>query len=299
MAIYLAPMQGVFNAHFQKVAAQHFSGIDKCFTSFITTHGEDVYPERAFRELSVETGIPTIPQVMGNHPERLLILCRKLQDSGAREINLNLGCPQGTATSRKMGSGMLPHPEMLDEILDNLFSHLSVNLSVKTRLGLYKTEEFEQIVPILNKYPLFEVIIHPRTGKQMYRDEADREAYKLYASQLKAPVVYNGDINRWNDPMALEGTVMIGRGFSCNPFLAESIVARKPVFDKGRLEIFLEALLEEYSQAYTGGEKQILMKMKELWEYLYIAFPETPKLSKTFKKCQNMKTYASIVQSLF
>jgi len=299
MAIYLAPMQGVFNAHFRKVAAQHFSGIDKCFTPFITTHGEDVYPERAFRELSVETDIPTIPQVMGNHAERLLILCRKLQDSGAREINLNLGCPQGTATSRKMGSGMLPHPEMLDEILDNLFSHLSVKLSVKTRLGLYETEEFEQIVPVLNKYPLYEVIIHPRTGKQMYRGETDREAYKLYASQLKAPVVYNGDINRWYDPMALEGTVMIGRGFACNPFLAESIVARKPVFDKGRLEIFLEALLEEYSQAYTGGEKQILMKMKELWEYLYLAFPETPKLAKTFKKCQNMKTYTSIVQSLF
>jgi len=299
MAIYLAPMQGVFNAHYRKIFAQHFTGIDKCFTPFITTHGEDVYPERTFREMARDNSFKTIPQVMGNHPERLLILCQKIQEMGADEINLNMGCPQGTATARKMGSGILPHPEMVDEIMEKLLNNLTVKLSVKSRIGLHNPEEFEQIVPILNKYALSEIILHPRVGKQLYRGEADREAYKHYAEQLKAPVVYNGDIIRWDDPMIQEGSVMIGRGIAQNPFLAESIVAGSSIFDKKRLKAFIDALLEEYSQSYTGGEKQILLKMKEIWEYLYVSFPDTPKLAKAFKKCNNMRTYTNLVQSLF
>ncbi|MDD4921165.1 MAG: tRNA-dihydrouridine synthase family protein [Bacteroidales bacterium] len=299
MAIYLAPMQGVFNTHYRKVFAQHFTGIDKCFTPFIVTHGEDIYTERAFREISIEATLPTIPQVMGNHPERLLVLCRKLQDLGTKEINLNMGCPQGTATSRKMGSGLLPHPEMTDQILEKLFSNLTARLSVKTRIGLHDPKEFEQIVPVLNRYPLSEIIIHPRVGKQLYRGEADREAYRHFATELKAPLVYNGDIVRWDDPIIKENTVMIGRGIAQNPFLAESIATGKETFDKIRLKNFHHALLEEYSLSYTGGEKQILLKMKELWEYFYVSFPDKPKLGKSFKKCQNMKTYTSLVQSIF
>jgi len=299
MAIYLAPMQGVFNAHYRKIFALHFTGIDKCFTPFITTHGEDVYTERTFREMTRDNSLTTIPQVMGNHPERLLFLCQKIQELGAEEINLNMGCPQGTATARKMGSGILPHPDMVDEILEKLFNNLTVKLSVKSRIGLHKPEEFEQIVPILNKYPLSEIILHPRVGKQLYRGEADREAYNHYKAQLKAPLVYNGDITRWDDPMMQESSVMIGRGIAQNPFLAESIVAGSEVFDKKRLKAFMDALLDEYTQSYTGGDKQILLKMKEVWEYLYVSFPETPKLAKAFKKCNNMRTYTNLVQSLF
>jgi len=99
--------------------------------------------------------------------------------------------------------------------------------------------------------------------------------------------------------MIQEGSVMIGRGIAQNPFLAESIVAGSSIFDKKRLKAFIDALLEEYSQSYTGGEKQILLKMKEIWEYLYVSFPDTPKLAKAFKKCNNMRTYTNLVQSLF
>jgi len=299
MAIYLAPLQGIFNTHYRKIFAQHFTGIDKTFSPFIMTHGEDVYPDRTFREITQDSGFRTIPQVMGNDPERLLVLCQKIQDLGVREINFNMGCPQGTATSRKMGSGILPHPELVDEILDKLFKNLSVHLSVKTRIGLHAPEEFEKIVPVLNRYSLNEIILHPRVGKQLYRGEADREAYRHYAALLKAPVVYNGDICRFDDPIIREGSVMIGRGIAQNPFLAESIIAGEPVFDKKRLKNFHDDLLEEYTQSFTGGEKQIMLKMKELWEYLNMSFPDTPKLAKAFKKCQNRRTYTSIVQSLF
>ena len=299
MAIYLAPMQGIFNAHYIKVFAQHFSGIDKCFTPFIMTHGEDVYPDRTFREINSDSGIKTIPQVMGNHAERLLALCKRIEDMGEKEINFNIGCPQGTATARKMGSGLLPHPELLDEILDKLFNNLSLSISVKSRLGLHKPEEFEQILPILNRYPLLEIIIHPRVGKQLYRGEADREIFKQYASQLKSPVIYNGDICQWDDAMTQQGTVMIGRGIAQNPFLAESIKAGQAIFDKNRFKAFHDALMEEYTVSYSGGEKQVLLKMKELWEYMHASFPDTPKLAKAFKKCSNMRTYSGIVQPLF
>ena len=44
----------------------------------------------------------------------------------------------------------------------------NMKISVKTRIGKDKPEEFYEFIKIYNKYPLEELIIHPRTQKDYY-----------------------------------------------------------------------------------------------------------------------------------
>jgi len=86
-----------------------------------------------------------------------------------------------------------------------------------------------KLIPVLNKYPLSEVIIHPRTAEQMYGGAVDLGAFEVAYNELKLPVCYNGDIN----DLAFFQTVqnhfpeieryMLGRGLLAIPFLCEEI----------------------------------------------------------------------------
>ena len=72
---------------------------------------------------------------------------------------------------------MLRDPAKLDAFLEAVFSHAEGPISVKTRLGVEKPEEFAAILTIYNRYPISELTIHPRVMRQLYRGQADREAF--------------------------------------------------------------------------------------------------------------------------
>ena len=118
--------------------------------------------------------IRPVPQLLVNHPEGFLKGARLLRDLGYREINLNLGCPSGTVTAKKKGSGLLMYPEELDALLDRIFSDPMVTggeilVSVKTRIGKNSPEEWPQLMEIYNQYPIYELTIHPRIQKDFIR----------------------------------------------------------------------------------------------------------------------------------
>ena len=85
-------------------------------------------------------------------------------------MNLNLGCPSKTVVSKNRGSGFLAMPEELDHFLEEIFEKTEVKISVKTRIGRDEPEEFYKLMELYNKYPLEELIVHPRTQKDFYRN---------------------------------------------------------------------------------------------------------------------------------
>ena len=85
---------------------------------------------------------------------------RRAARLGYTEVNLNLGCPSGTVTAKGKGSGMLRDPVKLDAFLAAVFANAEGPISVKTRLGVEKPEEFAAILDIYNRYPICELTIH-------------------------------------------------------------------------------------------------------------------------------------------
>ena len=64
----------------------------------------------------------------------------------------------------------MDEPQKLDRFLDAVFEKCNLEISIKTRIGMEDPEEFETILPIYNKYPLKELIIHPRVQKEFYKN---------------------------------------------------------------------------------------------------------------------------------
>lgn len=244
-----------------------------------------------------------IPQIIGNNPAEIRLLASKICDLGYRSINLNMGCPHSPVTRKKRGSGLLPYPDMIKSILDHLpFENCS--FSVKLRLGLESENDIEKIIPILNEYPLQEIIIHPRTGIQMYTGSVNLEVFQKCLTLSEKTVVYNGDIfscedfgykssrcpqiNRW----------MLGRGVLCNPFLLQTLRNTQSVYNISNLRKFHDEILDLSSQLLCGPS-HLLGKMKGLWTYMADCFNNGKQILKKIQKTSSMNAYNRLIDLLF
>ena len=93
----------------------------------------------------------------------------------------------------------------------------------------YREDEFEELLEIYNKYPLKELIIHPRVRSDFYKNTPDRAAFCRAVKASKNEVWYNGDIFTAGDWKEFHAGVpevdciMMGRGLLANPGLAGEI----------------------------------------------------------------------------
>ena len=245
-----------------------------------------------------------MPQILTNRSEGFIKLAKALKDWGYEEINLNLGCPSKTVVTKGKGSGFLAKPEELKLFLTEIFDALSgeVKISVKTRIGKEDPEEFPALLELFNKYPMEELIIHPRVQKDGYGNVPRLEFYELAEKQSVNPLCYNGDLYTReqirNFAERFPGTerLMFGRGFLRDPgFLYNEEKDSKDIFEK--FWAFHDLVYEGY-QERNMGDRNVLFKMKELWSYQVYQFSEPERLFKTFKKVQDCNEYEQMIRNL-
>lgn len=227
MRYYMAPLEGVTTWTYRKTQAEVYGSLDKYFIPFIECHEKRDFKTRERAEILPEhnEGLYAVPQILTNRADGFLRLASALKEMGYEEVNLNLGCPSKTVVSRGKGSGFLAKPEELDRFLEDIFSGTDVRISVKTRIGKDGPEEFGRLLEIFNRYPLKELIIHPRVQADYYKNEPRRQAYREAREKSANPLCYNGDlftaedIRRFQEEFPGETCVMLGRGLIQNPGL--------------------------------------------------------------------------------
>ena len=109
-------------------------------------------------------------------------------------MNLNLGCPSRTVVAKQKGSGFLREPEVLDDFLTEIYEALDMKISIKTRIGLREPEEFEEILSIYNRHPVYELTIHPRLQQEFYKGKPHLDVFEYAVEHSENPLCYNGDI---------------------------------------------------------------------------------------------------------
>ena len=302
MQLYMAPMEGITGYVFRNAYQKNFGGIDRYFTPFITNKKmnykelNDIAPEH-------NRGMQVIPQILTNRADDFCEIARELEQYGYGIVNLNLGCPSGTVAAKKRGAGFLSEPDMLDRFLEDIFADCPLQISIKTRIGIEEDAEWERLLTIYNRYPLEELIVHPRVLKDFYRNTPRVEAYLLAEERCSYPVCYNGDINSvtaYENLCEKAGAVerlMLGRGLLQNPGLIEEIRDGQKL-TKEKLKQFHDDVLEGYL-AVMSGDRNTLFKMKELWAYLGKQFVEPEKYLKKIKKVTNIAEYRVIVDTIF
>ena len=305
MKYYLAPMEGITGHIYRNAYEKYFHNIDKYFTPFIVPNQSLSLKTKELRDLLPENneGLNIVPQILTNDAEGFILTANKLKQLGYDEINLNLGCPAGTVVSKKRGSGFLAYPEELDKFLDEIYKIKDMKISIKTRLGKEIPEEFYNLIEIYNKYPLEELIIHPRTREDFYGNIPNLKMFKESLSLSKHSICYNGDIftteNYCEIVKEFPGIdkVMLGRGVLANPGLIGEIKDNKFI-SKEILKEFHDEIFENYT-ILLNEDKNAMYRMKELWGYMSHIFTDNKKYYKKIKKAQKAKDYREAVSRLF
>ena len=314
MKLYMAPLEGITTYIFRNAYDRYYGGVDRYFTPFLTASHlkgrelRDVHPDN-------NKGLDVVPQILANDSEQFLEIARQLAELGYKEVNLNLGCPSGTVVSKKRGAGLLSEPKELDSFLQGIYEgsdRIGVHISIKTRIGMEFLSEWEDILSVYIKYPIKELIIHPRLRNEFYKGEVHMDAYKqamglweekTEASSLTA-FTYNGDIVDEESYTAVlseigDSNIMIGRGLLIKPDLPNQIRNgfSETDFDKKRFRDFIGELSENYIDEMSN-EKQVVMKMKELWVYFAKGLGVSDRRLKELLKVNRLAEYRSIVQMI-
>ena len=300
MRYYFAPLEGLTDSIYRRLHHQYFSGVDRYYMPFLSPTVHRTLTHREDRELPMADSVDftAIPQLLTKVPEDFLWAARQCADRGYEEVNLNVGCPSGTVVSKGKGSGMLRDVEGLDRFLDAVFHDSPLPISVKTRLGIERAEEFPALLEVVNRYPIRELTIHPRVRKQFYDGGVDMEMFRYAAEHSTNPLCYNGDITSPGQAEALQQAypaleaVMIGRGLVADPGMLQGGT------DVRALEGFMNALLEEYTVSF-GGSRNAMFRLKENWGFIHSRFEGVDKLWKQLRKTTDLGEYKRITAEIF
>ena len=311
-AISLAPLRGITVAAFRRLHAERFGGVDYAVAPFIPlVAGARVMPKLLADVLPEACGaVRTVPQVIGKDPVALRVMAQALQDLGYAEMNLNCGCPWKFVAKKGRGSGLPESEDVFFRMLDAGCEAMPGGFSIKIRLGVKTKDTLAKRAPRIAHYPLREIVVHPRTGVQMYEGEVDLEAFAAVLPMLPMPVVYNGDVRTLADYARIVARfpglagVMLGRGLVADPALAESIRAwekagrgevRTPPRDPARIAAFAAELYATY-RATLCGPAPVLGRMKELWGHLHAYFEDGPALLRAVQRSHTLADYERAVE---
>ncbi len=303
MKLYFAPLEGITTYTYRNAHSEMFGECDKYFAPFITPTANEKISLKSLRDVLPENNAvkPTV-QALCNDSEAFLGFEEKVKALGYGEINLNFGCPSGTVVKKMRGAGALRDLDALDRLLDGIFSKTDMTISVKTRTGFYSHDEFDEILSVYKKYPISELIVHPRIREEYYNNFPNEESFEKAYSGAKTKLSFNGNVYGTGDYEKIIqkyeclNSVMIGRGAIKNPAIFREIRGGKPLETKELVDF--SRILEERYLEVLGSEIYTLHKLKEIWMYIMQNFPEEKKILKAVKKANRLHDLNSAIDCL-
>lgn len=274
MRLYFAPMEGITGSVYRCAHHRVFGCADRYYAPFIYTNPGGKISKKDYMEIAPEYNedCTVVPQLLSNCAEDFTATARTLRSMGYGEVNLNLGCPSNTVASKGRGAGFLGNLEGLQVFLDHIFNGLDMKISVKTRIGLYSSDEFEKLLEIYGQFPIAELIVHPRLRSDYYSGRPDLKAFEQVVERQTFPVCYNGDIFTVDDFKRIKAIFqdtdhwMMGRGLLTNPALCREIKGGKPPA-REEIAAFYYEILEGYERRMNGSRKVICL-LKEFWHFI-------------------------------
>lgn len=230
--VVLAPMAGVSNSPFRKLARQYGAGL--VYAEMISDKGLINKNERTRRMLYMEDfEKPMIQQIFGSDLESMVEAAKYVDlNSNCCAIDINMGCPvPKVAVRAQAGSALMKDPRKIYEIVKAIVDNVSKPVTVKIRSGWdHESINAVEVAKEIERAGASLITVHARTRSQGYSGTADLDVIKAVKQAVKIPVIGNGDVvcGRSAKEM-LDYTncdaVMIGRAALGNPWIFREIDA--------------------------------------------------------------------------
>jgi nifR3 family TIM-barrel protein len=220
----LAPMAGVTDTVFRRFI-KRLGGCGLIMTEFVSSEGMLRQNLRSRRYLYyTPEERPISAQIFGAEPDRLAEAARMIEDLGFDLVDLNLGCPAKKVV-KCGGSGLLRDLPLLEKILRTIRAAVRIPFTVKLRSGWSDAEIVAlEVARMAEECGVEALAVHPRTRVQGFSGRARWEIIQEVKSQVRIPVIGNGDVVTPQDALALHqqtgcDAVMVGRAASINPWI--------------------------------------------------------------------------------
>jgi tRNA-dihydrouridine synthase len=222
-------MQDVTNLWFMKVIAQ-YSSPDFFFTEYFRVTDTSRLNRSILAAITEnDTGRPVFAQMIGESIPDLVRTAIDLCRYNIAGVDLNMGCPAPRIYRKNVGGGLLLSPKKVERILAELRQAVNDRpLTVKMRLGFENTDNFYEILDIINRHSIDLLSLHGRTVKDMYHGAVKYDLIAEAVRRVNCPVLANGNI--YSATTAIEvlsqtgaAGVMVGRWAIGNPWIFSQI----------------------------------------------------------------------------
>lgn len=276
--LFVAPMAGVTDRPFRQLCKKLGAGLA---VSEMVTSNSLLYGSAKTRRRADHTGEvdPIVVQIAGADPALLAQAARYNVERGAQIVDINMGCPAKKICNVMAGSALMQNEPLVARILDAVVAAVpETPVTLKFRTGWNSTNKnAPNIARIAEDCGVRAIAIHGRTRADQYQGAAEYDTIALVKSQVKIPVIANGDITcprkarEVLDYTRADG-VMIGRAAQGRPwlfreiehFLATGAVLPAPTFVE--IHTILRAHLADLYDFY-GEETGVRIARKHISWY--------------------------------
>lgn len=302
MDFHFAPVQGHTDAPYRHFHSIVYEGNPTYYTPFIRLEQGGIR-NKDIKDFTspLNDGTHLVPQIIFRDTDELTALIDLVKQQGAKEINLNMGCPFPLQTGHRRGAATVANGELSEKMIDIFNDNPDIMFSVKMRLGFNDPDDWKILLPNLNKTKLAHITVHPRIAKQQYAGDLYMDRFARIVEESVNPIIFNGDIKSPDDIAVIAerfpslAGIMIGRGLLARPSLIAEYNEGKEWDKVKRIGVMLDfhkKLLNHYSSVLCG-DSQIISKIKPFWEYAEEEIGRKP--WKAIKKASNIAKYHSAV----
>ena len=288
----LAPMADVTDVPFRTIVAK-CGRPDVFYTEFVSAHGlNSPGRDRLMKDLAIGTADhPIVAQFFGTEPEHFYSVGQLARELGFDGVDINMGCPDRGVMKQGAGIAMVKTPERVADVVAALRGGFGGPVVVKTRLGLYRTDEMDAWIGTVLAAKPDVLIVHGRTMKEASNVPAHWDLIGrcgLMAHDAGILCVGNGDVVSRAQGAELAGRwgvdgIMAGRGIFHNPWLfkPDDTGEHSP---KERLDLLVEHA-RLWEQQWMGEKSFDLMKK---FAKAYVAgWPGAADLRARLMNCHN------------
>ena len=276
--LFVAPMAGVTDRPFRQLCKKLGAGLA---VSEMVTSNSLLYGSAKTRRRADHTGEvdPIVVQIAGADPALLAQAARYNVERGAQIVDINMGCPAKKICNVMAGSALMQNEPLVGQILAAVVAAVpDTPVTLKFRTGWNSANKnAPNIAKIAEDCGVRAIAIHGRTRADQYQGAAEYDTIALVKSQVKIPVIANGDITcprkarEVLDYTRADG-VMIGRAAQGRPwlfreiehFLATGAVLPAPTF--AEIHTILRAHLTDL-YAFYGEDTGVRIARKHISWY--------------------------------
>jgi tRNA-dihydrouridine synthase B len=227
--LFVAPMAGITDRPFRQLCKTLGAGL--AFSEMVSANSL-LYGSAKTRRRADHTGEakPVAVQIAGADPRMMADAARYNVDNGAQMIDINMGCPARKVCNVMAGSALMQDEPLAARIMEAVVNAVpQTPVTLKCRTGWNRAHKNAlAIARVAEEVGIRAITLHGRTRADQYAGEAEYDTIAQVKSEIRIPVIANGDINSPEkarqvlDYTGADG-VMIGRAAQGKPWLFQEI----------------------------------------------------------------------------